>query len=238
MPNIVRSVLVVGSGFAAAAALVAAQPPSPPPASLPRPVLIELFQSQGCSSCPPALAVLAQEAGRRDIVALNFAVTYWDQLGWKDIYAKPEFTARQWDYARAGGRPNVATPQLIVAGRQAVLGSRKNEVDAAINAARRGDGPTLAAASGRLLVGSAHARAAATVWIADYDPRTVAVPITAGENGGRTLPHRNIVRRLVALGSWHGAAASFPFPRLAPGLARAAFVQAGKGGPVIAARTL
>ncbi|MEO5641011.1 MAG: DUF1223 domain-containing protein [Sphingomicrobium sp.] len=238
MTNLVRPVLAIVAASAVAAALVAAQPPSPPPRDLAQPVLIELFQSQGCSSCPPALGVLAEEASRHDIVALNFAVTYWDQLGWKDIYAKPEFTARQWDYARAGGRSNVATPQLIVAGRQAVLGSRKNEVDRAINAARRADGPSLSASPGHLLVGKASARGAATVWVADYDPRTIAVPISAGENGGRTLPHRNIVKRLTAIGVWRGGAAKFPLPPIAPGLVRAAFVQVGKGGPVIAARTL
>ncbi|MEO6247552.1 MAG: DUF1223 domain-containing protein [Sphingomicrobium sp.] len=237
MRSVIRSVLATVSGLGFAAALVAAQPAAPPSRDVANPVLIELYQSQGCSSCPPALAVLTQEANRRDIVALNFAVTYWDQLGWKDIYAKPEFTARQWDYAHASGRGNVATPQLIVAGRQAVLGSRKNEVDAAISAARRSDGPSLGAASGRLMVGSARAQAA-TVWIADYDPRTIAVPIRAGENGGRTLPHRNIVKRLTALGTWRGASASFALPPLASGLARAAFVQAGKGGPVIATRLL
>ena len=241
MPNIVRPVVAIVSACALGAALMAAQPTSTPRAPA-QPVLIELFQSQGCSSCPPALGVLAEEANRRDVVALNFAVTYWDQLGWKDIYARTEFTARQWDYARAAGRSNVATPQLIVAGHQAVLGSRKNEVDVAINAARHADGPSLTASAGHLLVGPSpirtSPRAAPTVWLADYDPRTIAVPITAGENGGRTLPHRNIVRRLTPLGAWHGAAASFPLPALAPGLARAAFIQLGKGGPVISARTL
>jgi len=209
--------------------------PNPRPAPGTRPVVIELFQSQGCSSCPPALTVLDQEANRPDVIALNFAVTYWDQLGWKDIYAKPEFTARQWDYARASGRGNVATPQLIVAGRQAVLGSRKGEVDAAIAAASRRDGPTIALANGRITVGSGKTATPATVLLADYDPRTVAVPIRAGENDGRTLPHRNIVKSLATLGRWSGAPATFTAPPPHPGWARAILVQSGKGGPILAA---
>ena len=81
------------------------------------PTVVELFQSQGCSSCPPAIANINAIAARPDILALTFAVTYWDQLGWKDTFARPEFTGRQWDYAHAGGRSQVATPQTIVNGR-------------------------------------------------------------------------------------------------------------------------
>lgn len=77
--------------------LAACQAPAQPAPQL---TVLELYQSQGCSSCPPALAVLDREANRPNVLALNFAVTYWDQLGWKDIFAKPEFTARQWDYSR------------------------------------------------------------------------------------------------------------------------------------------
>jgi hypothetical protein len=109
------------------------------------PAVIELYQSQGCSSCPPALAVLDEVANRPDVLALNFAVTYWDQLGWKDIYAQPAYTARQWAYSHAQGRGNVQTPQLIVNGRAAVLGSRKGEVEAAIAKNARSGGPALSA---------------------------------------------------------------------------------------------
>jgi len=239
MSHIAAPIAVVAAlaGLAATApALRTATSARPSPAD--QPVVIELYQSQGCSSCPPALAVLDQLANRPDVVALNFAVTYWDQLGWKDTYARPEFTARQWEYARAGGRGNVATPQLIVAGRQAVLGSRKAEVDAAIEANRRADGPAIGAAGGRVTVGPGKASRAATVWLAIYDPRRVAVPIAAGENGGRTLPHRNIVKRLTALGVWTGKPVSFALAPIPSPLARAILVQAGKGGPILAARRL
>ena len=225
--------LAAGRIFLPAASILASAPTTTAQGA--RPVVIELFQSQGCSSCPPALSVLDQEANRPDVIALNFAVTYWDQLGWKDIYAKPEFTARQWDYAHASGRGNVATPQLIVAGRQAVLGSRKGEVDAAIAAAARRDGPAIALANGRITVGAGTIATPATVWLADYDPRTVAVPIRAGENDGRTLPHRNIVKSLATLGRWSGAPATFTPPPPHPGWARAVLVQSGKGGPILAA---
>jgi hypothetical protein len=222
--------------FALAACSAASEPaPMAPKQAGTQPVVIELYQSQGCSSCPPALAVLNQEADRKDVIALNFAVTYWDQLGWKDQFAKPEFTARQWAYARAGGRGNVQTPQLIVQGRAAVLGSRKGEVDSAIASAAPLSGPGLTISGGRVSVGAGKP-GNATLWLADYDPRAVAVPIRAGENGGRTLVHRNIVKRLTALGNWRGGAASFALPPAQPGLARAIILQQDAAGPILAAR--
>lgn len=230
---------IVGVAVLAAAGLAAAQAPQThsPSAGVAQPVVIELFQSQGCSSCPPALAVLEQEAHRSDVIALSFAVTYWDQLGWKDTYAKPAFTARQWDYARAGHRGNVSTPQLIVAGRQAIVGGRKSEVDAVIADNMR-RGPVIGARGNRLAIGAGATTRPAGVWLIDYDPRNVAVPIRAGENGGRTLPHRNIVKGLTQLGQWTGEIAVFPLPPAQAGLARAVLVQAGKGGAIVAARRL
>jgi hypothetical protein len=199
------------------------------------PAVIELYQSQGCSSCPPALAVLDEVADRADVLALNFAVTYWDQLGWKDTYADPAYTARQWSYARAQGRSNVQTPQLIINGRAAVLGSRKGEVELAIARNARAGGPTLAARGNIISIAASAAARPAIVWFVAYDPRTVQVPIRAGENGGRTLPHRNIVRRLVSLGRWSGRVSDFTVPGTSAGLKRAVLVQAGNGGPILAA---
>lgn len=200
------------------------------------PALVELYQSQGCSSCPPALATLASEADRPDVIALSFAVTYWDQLGWKDRFAKQEFTGRQWDYARAGGRAQVATPQLIVNGRGAVNGSNRAEFESALARWDRGrTGPELKAQGSTLSVGASRAATPATVWLVAYDPRTIAVPIRAGENGGRTLPHRNIVRALTALGRWTGKMVTLSLPPAQTGLNRAVFVQAGVGGPIVAA---
>ena len=204
-------------------------------ADVAHPAVIELYQSQGCSSCPKALAVLDELADRADVLALNFAVTYWDQLGWKDTYADPAFTARQWSYARAQGRGNVQTPQLIVNGRAAVLGSRKGEVELAIARNARAGGPTLAARGNIISIAASAAARPAIVWFVAYDPRTVQVPIQAGENGGRTLPHRNIVRRLVSLGRWSGKESNFTVPATSAGLKRAVLVQAGNGGPILAA---
>lgn len=201
------------------------------------PVVLELFQSQGCSSCPPALDVLREEADRPDVIALSFAVTYWDELGWKDSFAQPAFTSRQWDYAHANDRATVATPQLIVNGRGFVNGGDKGELESAIRRYPIGrTGPGLSVRDGRLLIGSARAAQEATVWLVSFDPRTLQVPIRAGENGGRTLPHRNIVRSIDKLGGWAGSERSYPLPPARPGLDRAILVQEGTGGPIIAAR--
>ena len=204
------------------------------------PTVIELFESQGCSDCPPANANLNAIADRPDLLALNFAVTYWDQLGWKDTFAAPAFTARQWDYAHAAGRGNVFTPQMIVNGRGVLVGSNRAEVEQAIHRYDRGNaGPTIARVGNKVTIGSGTAKGAMTVWLVHYDPRTQNVPIRAGENGGKTLPHRDIVRGLQPLGSWTGAARAFDLPAAPnPAYRAAILVQQGKGGPIVAASRL
>ena len=227
---------VAAALFAAACAKSADRGSTSSPAS---PVVIELYQSQGCSSCPPALEVLRREASRPGVIALSFAVTYWDQLGWKDSFAQPAFTQRQWDYARANGRGNVATPQLIVNGRAFLNGGDQADVDAAIRRfASSREAASLTLDGGRLTIGGAPGANRAAVWLVSYDPRTIDVPIRAGENGGRTLPHRNIVRKLELLGRWSGARMSYALPPKPPGLARAVLLQAEAGGPILAARAL
>jgi len=198
-----------------------------------RPTVIELYQSQGCSSCPPADAVVNRFADRSDVIALSFAVTYWDDLGWKDTFGDPAYTARQWDYARAAGRGQVATPQVIVNGRQPVLGSREGELNDAIARNANHGGPLVTGNGGKVVVGAG--KGDATVWAVAYDPRTVQVAIGAGENGGRTIGHRNIVRKLTPIGQWHGTSATFSLPAATPGLKTAVLVQQGRGGPIIAA---
>jgi hypothetical protein len=202
-------------------------------------VVLELYQSQGCSSCPPALDVLRAEADRPNVIALNFAVTYWDELGWKDSFAQPVFTQRQWDYAHANGRNIVATPQLIINGRGFVNGGNRTEVDAAIRQfSSTAAALALKVEGNRLIVGPSADTKPATIWLVSYDPRTINVPIRAGENDGRTLAHRNIVRNLEALGLWKGARMAYALPPIRKDLARAVLVQAGRGGPILAARTL
>jgi hypothetical protein len=222
-----------------AIASVASAPLARSGADARHPVVLELFQSQGCSSCPPANVQLDALANRPDVLALNFSVTYWDQLGWKDIYGQQAFTDRQWAYANAHGRGRVQTPQLIVNGRAAVLGSYRAEIDKAIIANSRGNtGPALVATPSRITVGAASTAKPATVWLVDYDPRTLNVPIRSGENGGRTLPHRDIVKRLTAIGSWNGRSASYPRASALPNTVQAVLVQAGPGGAIIAATKL
>lgn len=204
------------------------------------PIVIELFQSQGCSSCPPANAAINVLAQRPDVLALSYGVTYWDRLGWKDSFAKPEYTARQWDYARTAGRDHVATPQVIInGGRDTLVGSNRQEVErvaAAVGSPAGGPVLETSAIDVRVAAGSGPP---GTVWLVRYDPAEREVPIGSGENGGRTLPHRNVVRELVKLGEWTGKAATFPFPAARErGLAGAVLVQRGPGGPIVAARRI
>ena len=202
------------------------------------PVVVKLFQSQGCSSCPPADAAVNAIAGEPGVLALSFAVTYWDKLGWTDTFGSRAWTARQWEYARAAGRPQVATPQVIVNGGPAINGGNRAELDATLR--REGPahgGPAIGVAGGRLTLAGGRGPAA-TAWLVRYDPRTIAVPIRAGENGGRSLPHRNIVRSLVRLGEWTGRPASLALPASVPGLRSAVLVQQGRGGPIVGARKL
>ncbi|WP_457349431.1 DUF1223 domain-containing protein [Sphingomonas sp. UYP23] len=207
-----------------------------PAAPVANPVVVELFQSQGCSSCPPANANLNAIADRPDVLALSFSVTYWDQLGWKDTFGSPRWTARQWDYAHSAGRPQVATPQVIVNGGPTLVGNDAAQLAAVIaKTGRPRGGPVLARVGNTLRVGASAPGTTATIWLVRYDPRVRAVPIRAGENGGRTLPHRDIVRELVPLGTWQGLAAAFALPAAKEAnLASAVLVQRGKGGPIIA----
>lgn len=198
--------------------------------------VVELFQSQGCSSCPPANAnVNALIASRPDVLALSYAVTYWDQLGWKDRFASAANTQRQWDYAKGLRHDNVWTPQVVVNGRADITGTRAAPLSALIAATPRVAGPVLTVARGSVSVASAPTAGPADVWLVRYDPRTQEVAVKAGENGGRTLPHRNIVRELTRLGRWSGAPATFTLPPAATGLATAILVQGVRGGPILAA---
>ncbi|HEX4180230.1 MAG TPA: DUF1223 domain-containing protein [Caulobacteraceae bacterium] len=202
------------------------------------PAVVELFQSQGCSSCPPANANLIALSQRPDVLALSFGVTYWDQLGWKDTFASPQYTARQWDYAHALRHDNVFTPQVVVNGRVDGVGAQPGEIEALMRRAERtAPGPAVTIGASDVVVGAAPAPArSADVWLVRYDPRIVQVAIRRGENGGRTLPHRNVVRELVRLGGWSGPAARFSLPPSRdPALRAAVLVQTAGAGPILAA---
>lgn len=221
------------TGGLAAALLSLAAPALAQPAA---PVqVVELFTSQGCSSCPPANAAVAQLAARPEILALSFGVTYWDQLGWKDTFAQKKFTDRQWDYAKGLRHDNVGTPQVVVNGRLDVVGQRVSEIENALRSAPLPSGPALAFNAAGVAVSGAAPKRAADVWLVRYDPNTVQVPIRRGENGGKTLPHKNVVRELTRLGEWNGGLHSYVIPAAPAGLKTAVLVQAGPGGPILAA---
>jgi hypothetical protein len=198
--------------------------------------VVELFTSQGCSSCPPADAAVAQLAARPEILALSFGVTYWDNLGWKDTFAQSKFTDRQWAYARGLKHNNVATPQVVVNGRTDVVGQSVPEIDGALRrAALPPGGPQVTLAAGNVAISGAAPAHAADVWLVRYDPNVEQVPIRRGENGGKTLAIKHAVRELKRLGEWTGGAQSYAVPAGPAGLKTAVLLQAGSGGPILGA---
>lgn len=233
-----KAALVLSLGLLAACGQTRASPAAPAPGS--GPIVVELFQSQGCSSCPPANAnVNALAATRPDVLALSYAVTYWDQLGWKDTFAQAAFTERQRAYRRSGQSDGVYTPQVVINGRKALVGANRGSLDKAVAATGplRG-GPTIVRDAGGVTVGAGQG-GPATVLVITYDPRVRAVPVKAGENGGRTLPHRNIVTALREAGVWTGKPlrVAVPAPN-DPALRSAVLLQKGAGGPLLAAARL
>jgi hypothetical protein len=199
-----------------------------------QPVVVELFTSQGCSSCPPANASLAAISNRPDVLALSFGVTYWDYLGWKDTFAKPEFTQRQVSYERSLGHDGPFTPQIVVNGTTDTVGNRFGDVQRLV-AQSRLNGPQISVDGMTVSIGAAAPSGQTDVWLVRYEPRTINVSVARGENEGVTLPHRNVVRALTRLGSWSGQAASFAMPAAPPGLATAILVQKPNGGAILAA---
>jgi len=174
-----------------------------------RPVVVELFTSQGCSSCPPANAYLNEMVKqRRDVLALAFHVTYWDRLGWKDPFSLAAATDRQAVYGRRFGDGSY-TPEMVVDGAASAVGSDRSQVGSAIENARR-NGQTAAAVnvtkSGEQLsieVGAGAGNARVLLIGFDHEHTTA---IGRGENGGRTLTEANVVRSIRAVGQWSGTA--------------------------------
>ena len=221
---ILGTILALGAG----AALAADKPP----------VVVELFTSQGCSSCPPANANLIELSKRSDVLALSFAVTYWDRLGWKDIFGREEYTARQYTYEPALGERSPFTPQMVVNGKVSLVGNRLDEVETALRAAVPLPGPAIVLGDGRVKIAAAAAPAsAADIWLVRYDTNVVEVPVGRGENSGRTLPHTHVVHALDRLGHWDGEALSLPVLPAEAGFKTAVLVQLPDGGPILAAVT-
>ena len=215
-------------------------------AKLVRPVVVELYTSQGCSSCPPADALLVQLSQRRDVLAMSLPVTYWDMLGWKDTLATEGNTHRQETYANVMGRGGVYTPQMVIDGVDDVVGSRQAQVDAAI-AARQADMravPVEISATPEyihVVVGASAEAETGTIWMFHILTQST-VNVVAGENEGRKLTYRNVVRDVRAIGTWKGDSISIAMPRhdvSVPYDDVAIVVQQGNGyGRVVGANSL
>jgi hypothetical protein len=201
-------------------------------ASAEQPAVLELFTSQGCSSCPPANANLRALADRPDVLALSFDVTYWDYLGWKDIFDRPEYTQRQTDYEKPLGESGPFTPQIVVDGKADIVGNDRGAIEKLIGQSHRDHPPALQLSMDKVSVGTA--KQSGQVWLVRYDPRVQNIAVGAGENSGVTLPQKNVVRSLNLLGDWNGTAKDFTLPKSDPVLKTAVLLQGGKGGPILA----
>ncbi len=220
------------------------------PARAGSPVVVELFTSEGCDSCPPADRYLFELRERDDVIALAFHVDYWDYLGWKDRFAREDFTDRQRAYARAMGEPMIYTPQMVVDGARHAVGSDRRKVDEAIEAAAGRPAALeigLSWSNRRTLIVSVPETAYdgdATIWFVRYAPRDES-DVTSGENAGRRLVHANIVDELTAVGMWSGEAMEIALPWEAVaggngdrGFGCAVIVQPEGLGPILGAREI
>jgi len=175
------------------------------------PVVVELFTSQGCSTCPPADEILGQLARMPGVIALGLHVDYWDYIGWKDTFASPVLTARQERYARAAGERGVYTPQFMVGGVDAVVGANGIEIMTLLNrhaAVATGVTLKIAREGGVLWIAGQTAAPALrpmTVQLVRYRPAET-VEIGAGENAGHRIAYSNIVTSWEKLADWPGTA--------------------------------
>jgi hypothetical protein len=208
----------------------------------PRPVVVELFTSEGCSSCPPAEAYLAELAQRDDVLALAYHVDYWDDLGWRDRFALKTATQRQNIYAQSMRKTSVYTPQVVIDGREDYVGSDRRSIGRSIEAPRTGVPVTLTLDGQqiRIAVGTQAIAADCDILVVGYLRKAVS-PIHRGENSGRTLEEFHIVRSLQVLGHWRGAAQTFDvaMSSLPPDVTNiAVLVQSPRQGPIAGAGSL
>jgi hypothetical protein len=239
-----KKLLIIG--LVVAAGIVALQKTLQASGTVSSPVVVELFTSQGCSSCPPAEAFLADLAKRRDVIALEFHVNYWDYIGWKDPFAKREYTDRQRSYVRALGGRNLYTPQMVIAGQDHVVGSSRGQVN---NVIKRYSGANPAApklqlskpAKGKLRVdiGAGAADGTYDILFITYD-KPHHTEVARGENEGHKLVNANVVRSIKRVGQWRGAAMETEItvgPKPGNG-GCAVIIQKAGHGPIIAAAQL
>lgn len=182
--------------------------------------VVELFTSQGCSSCPAADEIIGELAKDPSVIALSMPIDYWDYLGWKDTLADARFSARQKAYSRMRGDRDVYTPQVVVNGSAHVIGSDRAGIDGAINDTQRADGVmsvpvTMTLAGKRINVvveaGKAPTSARGEVWICSVS-KAIPILIGRGENRGREVTYYNVVRNLVKVGDWNGSSGSWSVP--------------------------
>ncbi len=184
--------------------------------------VVELFTSQGCSSCPPADAYMGELAARKGVLALTFPVDYWDYMGWKDTLAHPANAKRQKAYARLRGDRDVYTPQMVVNGMSHVVGSRKDQVEKALLDTDRklaSDRVDVSLVANRdtlsIRIGAAPEAGKsgkATVWLILYQKKA-AVKIGRGENRGRAITYYNVVHEMTPAGMWTGKPLNITLPK-------------------------
>ena len=204
-------------------------------------VVVELFSSQGCNSCPPGDRLLTELRDKPGVLALTFHVDYWDYLGWKDTLAGPDFSQRQYDYAKARGDMDVFTPQMIVNGEKQMVGSQRSEVYAVLEQSRVRAWPvglTIVDRGKELAVAAGSGTGEATLWVMPIRDH-VTVKIEKGEMAGREVSYTNVVRKLVPAAMWTGAATRVSLPKdglMTPDATGCvALLQQGKVGPILGA---
>lgn len=175
------------------------------------PVVVELYTSQGCSSCPPADDMMHDLAARSDVIALALHVDYWDYIGWADSFADPAYTRRQQQYARVANHRTIYTPQMIIGGQDHIVGAKPMEVadlirdhmaapsGVSVQISRSGDQLTISAEANRAPRGDL------LVQLVRYTP-SARVDIRRGENAGKTIDYANIVQAWDVIGRWNGRA--------------------------------
>lgn len=208
--------------------------------------VVELFTSQGCSSCPPADALLEELAQQRGLAVLSLPVDYWDRLGWKDTYGSPVHSARQRGYAAARGDRAVYTPQAVVNGVRHMNGADRSEIEASLDLLRSSISIPLdvsrSSATLRITIGAAPTTAAvqtATLVLLPYLARR-EVAIGRGENAKRRITYTNIVRSIDVIGTWTGTGRTIERPMMHDTEADGAFILLQTGtpeapGPIIGA---
>jgi hypothetical protein len=208
--------------------------------------VLELFTSQGCSSCPPADVLLEQFSRRDDVLALSFPVSYWDHLGWRDTLAKDAYNERQRNYASTRGDHEIYTPQMVVNGIAHAVGSQKSAIEAAMAKTGRQLRASWVPVSLECGGGNAELKAgdapagselrSGKLWVALYS-NSVTVDIGRGENTGREITYTHVVRDLVPAGDWNGHEARYQV-KIPPGAkfdGCAALLQSDKSRAVLGA---